>query len=126
MHLFDANRRFYGGNAIVGGGLPIAVGLALAEKMQTSDRVACCFFGEGAVAEGEFHESYESGGPLEVARSALSAKITCMPWVRRWTRSESVTDISRKASAYAITGRGGRWHGRAGGRCCCGTAAAAG
>ena len=57
MHLFDAARRFYGGNAIVGGGLPIAVGLALADKMQRRPRVTACFFGDGAVAEGEFHES---------------------------------------------------------------------
>ena len=57
MHLFDAATRFYGGNAIVAGGLPLAVGLALADKMQGRDRVTVCFFGEGAVAEGEFHES---------------------------------------------------------------------
>jgi pyruvate dehydrogenase E1 component alpha subunit len=57
MHVFDAARRFYGGNAIVGGGLPIAVGLALADRMQTRQRVTACFFGDGAVAEGEFHES---------------------------------------------------------------------
>ena len=56
MHLFDAATRFYGGNAIVGGGLPVAVGLALADKMQGRGRVTACFFGEGAVAEGEFHE----------------------------------------------------------------------
>ena len=57
MHFFDASRRFYGGYAIVGGGLPIAVGLALADKMQGRKRVTACFFGDGAVAEGEFHES---------------------------------------------------------------------
>ena len=57
MHLFDAGRRFYGGNAIVGGGLPLAVGLALADKMQGIQRVTACFFGEGAMAEGAFHES---------------------------------------------------------------------
>ena len=57
MHLFDASRRFYGGYAIVSGGLPIAVGLALADKMQNLPRVTACFFGDGAVAEGEFHES---------------------------------------------------------------------
>ena len=57
MHLFDDKTRFYGGNAIVGGGLPIAVGLALADKMQNRPNVTCCFFGDGAVAEGEFHES---------------------------------------------------------------------
>ena len=57
MHLFDAALRFYGGNAIVGGGLPLAVGLVLANKMQRRNRVTACFFGDGAVDEGEFHES---------------------------------------------------------------------
>ena len=55
MHIFDASRRLYGGNAIVGGGLPIAVGLALADKLQGRARVTAAFFGEGAVAEGAFH-----------------------------------------------------------------------
>ena len=57
MHLFSAERNFYGGHAIVGGGLPIAVGLALADKMQGKSRVTACFFGDGATDEGEFHES---------------------------------------------------------------------
>jgi pyruvate dehydrogenase E1 component alpha subunit len=57
MHLFDASKRFYGGYAIVGGGLPVAVGLALADKLQGRERVTACFFGDGATDEGEFHES---------------------------------------------------------------------
>jgi pyruvate dehydrogenase E1 component alpha subunit len=57
MHVFDAATRFYGGNAIVAGGLPIAVGLALADAYLGRRRVTACFFGDGAVAEGEFHES---------------------------------------------------------------------
>jgi pyruvate dehydrogenase E1 component alpha subunit len=57
MHIFDAKTRFFGGNAIVAGGIPLAVGLALADKMQGKSNVTCCFFGDGAVAEGEFHES---------------------------------------------------------------------
>ncbi len=57
MHIFDVSRRFYGGYAIVGGGLPIAVGLALADKLAGRKRPTACFFGDGAVAEGEFHES---------------------------------------------------------------------
>jgi pyruvate dehydrogenase E1 component alpha subunit/2-oxoisovalerate dehydrogenase E1 component len=57
MHIFDAKTRFYGGNAIVAGGIPLALGFALADKMQGKPNVACCFFGDGAVAEGEFHES---------------------------------------------------------------------
>ena len=57
MHLFDADANLFGGNAIVGGGLPLAVGLALADKMQGRKRVTAVFFGEGAAAEGEFHEA---------------------------------------------------------------------
>lgn len=57
MHLFSREHRFYGGHGIVGAGLPMAVGLALADKLQGRPRVTVCFFGEGAVAEGEFHES---------------------------------------------------------------------
>jgi pyruvate dehydrogenase E1 component alpha subunit len=57
MHIFSAKHRFFGGHAIVGGGIPVAVGLALADKMRKRNRVTCCFFGDGAAAEGEFHES---------------------------------------------------------------------
>ena len=57
MHIFDLEKQFYGGNAIVAGALPLAIGLALANKMQNKKNVVVCFFGEGAVAEGEFHES---------------------------------------------------------------------
>jgi len=56
MHLFDAATRFYGGSAIVGGSLPLAVGVGLGERMQQRHTVTACFFGDGAVAEGEFHE----------------------------------------------------------------------
>ena len=57
MHLFDADRRFYGGNAIVAAGMPLAAGLAFADKQLKRDRIAACYFGEGATAEGAFHES---------------------------------------------------------------------
>jgi len=57
MHLFDADRRFMGGYAIVGGQLPLAVGLALASKYKGEDSLTLCFLGDGAINEGEFHES---------------------------------------------------------------------
>jgi pyruvate dehydrogenase E1 component alpha subunit len=57
MHFFDASRRFYGGYAIVAGGLPVALGLALADAMRGDPLVTACFFGDGAVVEGEFHET---------------------------------------------------------------------
>ncbi len=57
MHLFDSNLNFMGGHAIVGGHLPIAVGIALGIKKQKKKGLVMCFFGDGAVNEGEFHES---------------------------------------------------------------------
>lgn len=101
MHLFDRERRFFGGNAIVGGGLPLAAGIALADQRLRTGAITACFFGEGAVGEGAFHETlnlaalwrlpvlfvcennlYAMGVPLEV--------------------SESETDIWRKAGAYRV------------------------
>jgi pyruvate dehydrogenase E1 component alpha subunit len=99
MHLFDAATRFYGGNAIVGGGLPLAAGLALAAKMKEERRVTACFFGEGAVAEGAFHESMNLAQlwRLPVAffcENNLYAMGTALE------RSESQTDLCVKAAAF--------------------------
>jgi pyruvate dehydrogenase E1 component alpha subunit len=101
MHVFDAKRRFYGGNAIVAGGLPLAVGLALADKMQKRNRVTCCFFGEGAAAEGEFHESLNLAAlwrlpVLFVCENNRYAMGTALE------RSESETDFCRHAQSYRI------------------------
>jgi pyruvate dehydrogenase E1 component alpha subunit len=101
MHIFDAKTRFYGGNAIVGGGLPIAVGLALADRMLNRPRLTACFFGEGAVAEGVFHESLNLAAlwrlpVLFCCENNLYAMGTAL------ARSESETDLSLKASAYEI------------------------
>ena len=57
MHLFDVEKHFMGGHAIVGGQMPIAAGLALASKYKGEDLVTLCFFGDGAVNQGEFHET---------------------------------------------------------------------
>jgi pyruvate dehydrogenase E1 component beta subunit/2-oxoisovalerate dehydrogenase E1 component len=102
MHIFDVRRRFYGGNAIVGGGLPIALGLALAEKLAGRSGLAACFFGEGAVAEGEFHETLNLAAlwrvpVLFVCENNLYAMGTAL------ARSEAVTDICGKASSYGMT-----------------------
>ena len=58
MHLFDASKGFLGGYAIVGGMMPVATGLALASNYKKEDRLCLCIFGDGAVNEGEFHESF--------------------------------------------------------------------
>jgi pyruvate dehydrogenase E1 component alpha subunit len=57
MHLFDRGTNFFGGNAIVGGGLPLAIGVGLAQKLGHRDGITACFFGDGATAEGAYHES---------------------------------------------------------------------
>ncbi len=57
MHLFSKERRFLGGTAIVGGGLPIALGVGFAIDYREEDAICLCFFGDGAINEGAFHES---------------------------------------------------------------------
>jgi pyruvate dehydrogenase E1 component alpha subunit len=101
MHLFDSATRFYGGNAIVGGGLPLAIGLALADQMQRRPHVTACFFGEGAVAEGEFHESLNLAAlwrlpVLFLCENNLYAMGTALE------RSESLTDLCVKAASYRV------------------------
>ena len=102
MHLFDRATNFHGGNAIVGGGLPLSIGLALADHMRGENNVTGCFFGEGAVAEGEFHESMNLAGlwklpVLFVCENNLYAMGTALDI------SESETDIHRKAACYRIS-----------------------
>jgi len=101
MHLFDRAANFCGGNAIVGGGLPLAVGLALADHMRKENTVTACFFGDGAVAEGEFHESLNLaalwGLPvLFVCENNLYAMGTAL------AIAQAETDIQRKAACYRI------------------------
>src|SRR3972149_3574926 len=57
MHLFDKSVNFLGGHGIVGAHLPLAAGAGFAIKYQGGDQVVLCFFGDGAVHEGEFHEA---------------------------------------------------------------------
>ena len=101
MHIFDAATRFYGGNAIVAGGIPLAVGLALADQLQGRQQVTTCFFGDGAVAEGEFHESMNLAAlwhlpVLFCCENNLYAMGTAL------ARAQSETDLSLKAAAYRV------------------------
>lgn len=95
MHLFSRATRLFGGNAIVGAGLPLAVGLALAE------RVTACFFGDGAVAEGAFHESMNLAALWKLpllfcCENNLYAMGTALE------RHESQTDLCAKAASYKM------------------------
>jgi pyruvate dehydrogenase E1 component alpha subunit len=103
MHLIDANRRFYGGYAIVAGGIPLAVGLALADRLEQRPHVTACFFGDGAVAEGAFHESLNLASlwklpVLFFCENNLYAMGTALD------RHQAMPWIHRKAAAYHIEG----------------------
>lgn len=104
MHLFDKATRFYGGNAIVGGHLPLAVGIALADKLRGLNRVTCCFFGDGAVAEGEFHESLNLAALWKLPLLLICENnYYCMGTALELHQSEP--DIAKKAASYRIDAR---------------------
>jgi pyruvate dehydrogenase E1 component alpha subunit len=101
MHLFDAATRLYGGNAIVGGGLPLATGLGLAAKLQNEQRITACFFGDGAVAEGAFHEALNLAALWQLpvlfcCENNLFGMGTAIE------RAEAQTDLCAKAASYAM------------------------
>jgi pyruvate dehydrogenase E1 component alpha subunit len=101
MHFFDVSRRFYGGYAIVGGGLPIAAGIALAQKMRGEPNLTACFFGDGAVAEGEFHETLNLAALWQLPILFLCENnLYAMGTALNVTLSE--TDITRKAESYRV------------------------
>jgi len=103
MHLFDAGRRFYGGNAIVAAGLPLAAGLAFADKQLGRNRISACYFGEGATAEGAFHETMNMAELWQLPvlfccennRYAMGTAIE---------RELSQVDLVAKAAAYRVPG----------------------
>ncbi len=101
MHLFHAPSNFFGGNAIVGGGLPLAGGLALGDKLAGADGVTVCFFGEGAVAEGEFHETMNLAELWDVP-ALFVCENNGYAMGSALARTESETDIHAKAAAYGI------------------------
>jgi len=101
MHLFDTSRRFYGGNAIVGGGLPLAIGVALADKLRGDSRVTVCFFGDGAVAEGEFHECMNLAALWDLpvlfcCENNFYAMGTAVE------RAQAQTDLALRAGSYGM------------------------
>ncbi|MDJ0754128.1 MAG: pyruvate dehydrogenase (acetyl-transferring) E1 component subunit alpha [Ardenticatenaceae bacterium] len=101
MHIFHKETRFYGGNAIVGGGLPLAVGFGLADQMRFDPHVTACFFGDGAVAEGEFHESMNLAvlwnlPVLFICENNLYGMGTALEY------AESETDLAAKAASYRM------------------------
>ncbi|MEU2630356.1 pyruvate dehydrogenase (acetyl-transferring) E1 component subunit alpha [Kitasatospora sp. NPDC007106] len=101
MHLFDTGRRFYGGHGIVAGGLPVAAGLALADRLRHDGQLACCLFGDGAFAEGEFHETANLAALWElplllVCENNLYAMGTPL------AREHAQIDLAARAASYGM------------------------
>jgi len=101
MHLFDRSRHFVGGNAVVAAGIPLAIGLALADQQLHRDRVTVCFFGEGAAAEGEFHEALNLAAlwrlpVLFCCENNLYAMGTAL------AKEHAQTDLALRAESYGM------------------------
>lgn len=105
MHFFDSEKNFLGGHAIVGAHIPLAVGLGWAIKYRKQDRVALCYFGDGAINQGSFHEALNLAGLF---------KLPCIFLVENngygmgthVHRASAVTELKlRTADAYGIPGK---------------------
>ncbi|MFL6209090.1 MAG: pyruvate dehydrogenase (acetyl-transferring) E1 component subunit alpha [Pyrinomonadaceae bacterium] len=101
MHLFDRDTNFLGGHAIVGGQIPLATGVAFAEKYKGTDRVSVVYFGEAAVNQGVFHESLNMAQLWQlpciyVCENNQYGMGTALK------RAMSLSDVSQKACAYGM------------------------
>lgn len=101
MHVFDRSRSFLGGNAVVAGGIPLAVGLALAERLTGRNGVVVCFFGDGAVAEGEFHESINLAA-LWALPLLLCCENNLYAMGTSLAKEHAQTDLALRAASYGV------------------------
>ena len=103
MHLADVPRRFWGGYAVVGGHLPLATGIALAEQYRGTDNAVLCYFGDGSTNIGYFHESLNLAGVwdlpvLWIAENNHYGMGTAVQ------RASAVVNLIDKAAAYGMHG----------------------
>jgi TPP-dependent pyruvate/acetoin dehydrogenase alpha subunit len=103
MHVFDKSKGVLGANGIVGGGIPIVTGGALSAKLEGKDRVAMCFFGDGASNEGTFHEALNLAAvwklpAVYVCENNQYGEFTPLK------DATAVAKISQRAAAYDIPG----------------------
>src|SRR3982750_211117 len=101
MHFFDRPTHMYGGPAIVGAHVPLAVGMAFASKYRAEDRVTLCFFGDGPINQGSFHEALNLAAlyklpVLFICENNLFAMGTSVK------RSTSLKQIVDRAEGYDI------------------------
>ncbi len=103
MHIADVEHGNLGATGIVAGNIPVAVGAALAQKLQGTDRVVVCFFGDGATNTGNFHEALNMASlwnlpVVFVCENNLYAM--SVPWAK----ASKLPDVSSRACAYGIPG----------------------
>lgn len=104
MHLADVERLFWGGYAVVGGHLPLAVGIGLAEDYRGTDNAVLCYFGDGSSNIGYFHESLNLAGvwDLPVVFIVENNQYGMGTAISRSTAAESMLD---RAPGYGMTGK---------------------
>jgi 2-oxoisovalerate dehydrogenase E1 component len=103
MHIADVDHGNLGATGIVGGNLPVAVGAALAQKLQGTDRVVLCFFGDGASNEGNFHESLNMASAWDLPVIFIAENNQYGMSVP-WAKVSKLPDIAQRACAYGIPG----------------------
>lgn len=103
MHLADFAVGSLGESSIVGSGLPLAVGAALGARMQGQDRVCLCFFGDGATAEGYFHEALNMAALWRVP-AVFVCENNGYGVTTSIARAGAQPDIAARAAAYAMPG----------------------
>ncbi len=103
MHIADFSKGNLGANAIVGGGIPIAVGGGLAIKMQNRQNVSVAFFGDGASNQGTFHEAINLAAVWKLPVIFICENNQYGMTVPTW-QSTSVANISDRAAGYGISG----------------------
>jgi pyruvate/2-oxoglutarate/acetoin dehydrogenase E1 component/TPP-dependent pyruvate/acetoin dehydrogenase alpha subunit len=103
MHIADVEHGNLGATGIVGGNLPVAVGAALAQKLQGTDRVVVCFFGDGASNEGNFHEALNMASAFDLP-VVFVAENNMYGMSVPWKHVTKLPDIAARACAYGIPG----------------------
>jgi pyruvate dehydrogenase E1 component alpha subunit len=101
MHLFDVERGFLGGTGIVGASVPLGTGAGLALKYKGTDNISVCFFGDGAMNTGVFHESLNMAGLYDLPIVFICENNKYAMWTSV-ERSHAVTDLSARACAYGM------------------------
>jgi 2-oxoisovalerate dehydrogenase E1 component len=103
MHIADVEHGNLGATGIVGGNLPVAVGAGLSQKLQGTDRVVVCFFGDGASNEGTFHESLNMAATWDLP-VVFVCENNMYGMSVPWAKVTKLPDVASRASAYGIPG----------------------